>query len=261
MSNEPAEDSTASAADVLSRSFSYVSEDDAPPSRSLLRDKVYAHIRSFIVQGHLFPGMQLRDLQIAESMGVSRTPVREAIRRLQDEGLLIAEAGRWTKVAPVSITTADDVYPMIGALERLAVGQSGPWTKKMISDLRAANRRMTTALKAKDAVAASAADYEFHGVIVRASGNRHLANVVKELKAHLHRLEALYFAGSSAADISVQEHEKVIDALVAKDIETAAVAVQENWRASLERVHTRLHAGDGSEAADPLRRASGAPPK
>jgi DNA-binding GntR family transcriptional regulator len=251
MLNDRSADAKDSAAAILSRSFSYVSAENAPPSRSLLRDQVYAHIRQLIVQGVLAPEMQLRDVEIAESMGVSRTPVREAIRRLQDEGLIVAEAARWTKVAPVSTSIADEIYPMIGVLERLAVSQTGPWSKKAIAELRTANRRMSKALGKSDGVAASAADYAFHSAIVNAAGNTQLAAVLRDLKMHLHRLEALYFSGSAAADISAQEHEAVIEALADGDLDAAGIALEQNWTASLVRVHERLHQ-DADDKGEPL---------
>ena len=92
-------------------------ERSIPLSRALLRDEVYTQIRTAIVEGQLAPGVRLRDKDLAENLGVSRMPVREAIRRLQDEGLVVAEASRWTKVAPIDTRVADEV----------CIRSSGPW--------------------------------------------------------------------------------------------------------------------------------------
>src|SRR5215204_409800 len=90
-------DRTANASELLAHAVAQGAGAASTPKRSLLREEVYAQIRNWIVEGLLPADTRLRDLEIAEALGVSRTPVREAIRRLEDEGLVIAEASRWTR--------------------------------------------------------------------------------------------------------------------------------------------------------------------
>src|SRR6266567_2772095 len=99
----------------------------AAPTRSLLREEAYVRLRAWIIEGVLLPGSRLRDNEIADALGVSRTPVREAIRRLQDDGLVVAEASRWTKVAPLDVDAADRLYPIVWSLEALAITSSVTW--------------------------------------------------------------------------------------------------------------------------------------
>lgn len=191
------------------------------------------------MEGLVPPETRLRDNDIAEALQVSRTPVREAIRRLQDEGLVVAEASRWTKVAPVDIGAADRIYPMIWTLERLAMDTGGRWAPDRLATLRRANDRLAAALVDSDPLAASAADAAFHWVIIDGAANYELTTVLEQLKVRLRRIEINYFEGSQAGESSVAEHERVIVALEAGDLEAAGAALELNWRASLERLHQR----------------------
>jgi DNA-binding GntR family transcriptional regulator len=211
-----------------------------PPTRSLLREEVYESMRSWIITGVLPPGARLRDTDIADALSISRTPVREAIRRLQDEGLVVAAASRWTKVAPVDVKAADDLYPITWTLERLALSLAKHWDAGRIGALRAANDRLADALDAGDASAASDADTDFHRHVVEAAGNDELSVMIERLKMRLRRIEIAYFDGQMAGRRSVLEHDAVITALEAGDIETAGAEIENNWRSSLTRMHERL---------------------
>jgi DNA-binding GntR family transcriptional regulator len=211
----------------------------AAPARSLLREEVYVRIRTWIVEGLLPPGTQLRDKDIAEALQVSRTPVREALRRLQDEQLVIAEASRWTKVAPVDTAQASRVYPIIWTLERLAVSLADEWGQDRIAALRLANDRVAAAVERREAEAASAADAEFHGLLAEAAGNQELSAILRDLRVQLRRLEIAYFGGTLTAERSVREHERIVAALESGDIETAGEEIERNWRVSLEWVSER----------------------
>ena len=90
-------------------------------SRTLAREEVYCRLRAWIIDGRLRPGELLRDQDIAATVGVSRTPVREALRRLEDEGLVETALNRWTRVAPIDIGKAAEIYAIVEALELFAL--------------------------------------------------------------------------------------------------------------------------------------------
>lgn len=207
---------------------------------ALLRDEVYARIQGWIVKGLLPPDTRLRDKEIAETMGVSRTPVREAIRRLQDEGLVVAEASRWTKVSAVDTEEVSRLYPIIWALECVAIPMTGTWPADAIASLRDTNNRLSAAIAADDAAAASDADIEFHRTIVEAAGNPEILTILDQLKVRMRRAEIAYFDGTATAERSVIEHERVITALESGALAHAAAAMEGNWRASLDRLRERL---------------------
>ena len=145
--------------------------------------------------------------------------MREAIRRLEDEGLVVAEASRWTRVAPIDTGTADRLYPIVWTLERLAIELAGDrWDAERVAGLRAANEQLADALEAGDARGASAADTTFHRRLVTAAENRELTVTLDDLKLRLRRIEIAYFGGTAAGERSVEEHARVVDALAAGDI-------------------------------------------
>ncbi len=207
--------------------------------RLLLREDVYARLHAWIVNGLLPPGTVLRDKEIAEALQVSRTPVREAIRRLQDEGLVVAEASRWTKVAPLDAAMADRVYPIVWTLERLAITLSGARAVPRLSALRAANARLAEALRERDPVRASQADTDFHHVILETAANPELASIVGDLKVAIRRLEVAFFGGTITGERSVEEHQRVIAALESGDLAVAGAEIERNWRISLDHLHQR----------------------
>src|SRR5215469_15847348 len=131
-------------------------------ARWLAREEAYGKIRDWIIDGTLRPGEILRDQEIAQSLGVSRTPVREALRRLEDEGFVETALNRWTRVAPLDLRKAIEEYRIIEALEVLAM-QDAQLTPQDLSGMEIANEAMRKAIQRKDAAGALRADEIFHG--------------------------------------------------------------------------------------------------
>jgi DNA-binding GntR family transcriptional regulator len=205
----------------------------------LLRDEVYDRVRNLIVTGEFEPGRQLRDAEIAQEFGVSRTPVREALRRLEDEGLVEMSASRWTRVAELDVTEAERLYPIMWTLENLAISLTESIGPEHVASLREANDRLLWALKAHDGVAASQADADFHELIAQASGNQELLRLVRDLKNRLRRLEIFYFGSNVLAERSHAEHQAIIAALEERNLGGAARISEQNWRGSLDRLRSR----------------------
>jgi DNA-binding GntR family transcriptional regulator len=214
-----------------------------PSRRGLLREDVYRYLRDEIVRGRLEPGQRLRDADIAAELEVSRTPVREALRRLEDEGLVETWANRWTRVATIDIGEADRIYPIVWALERLAVLAADAFSEARMQALRDANDMLRDALAEHDAVTASDADREFHRLLLDAWGNPDAMRILVDLQFRLQRIEIHYFSGGLTGEKSVDEHQAIIDALAAGDREAAARALEQNWRNSLARLHGRAAFG------------------
>lgn len=205
--------------------------------RPLVRERVYVTLRDWIVEGALKPNEKMRDADLAVRLGVSRTPVREALQRLEDEGLVRTAPNRWTRVSPSDVGDARRLYPLIWSLEALAVRSAGAHVDRTdLHEMAASNQRLARALKEKDAVTASAADHDFHFVLIRRSENPELIKILEDLKVKLRRLEVAYFQGRIVAERSVTEHKSILNALKKRDIESAAECVEANWRNSLERL-------------------------
>src|SRR5579884_872618 len=116
-----------------------------------LRERVYATLRDAIVSGELAPGARLRDQELAGSLGVSRTPVREALQRLEDEGLVETSPRASTRVAPLDARAARDAFPVVAALHALATRYAvRRLTPADIARMRAANERLARLIAAPD---------------------------------------------------------------------------------------------------------------
>jgi len=213
-------------------------------SKTLMREQVYADLREWIVSGILKPGEKLRDAELAEALGVSRMPVREAIRRLEDEGLVETAANRWTRVSFVDVEGAKRVYPILAKLESLAISLAAPrMGEEELRLMSEANDRLREALESGRGGAASEADREFHRIFITSAENPELAGLLEGLKVKLRRLEAAYFGGCMIADRSVTEHREILAALKDGDYERAARATEANWQQSLVRFLEQLKDG------------------
>ena len=202
----------------------------AAVKRGLLRDDVYTRLRDAIVDGTFAPGEQLRDLELADWLGVSRTPVREALLRLGSAGLVTTAPGRSTTVAPLEVRTIRDAQSVVAAMHRLAVQEAVPLlTADHLAAMREANRAFARAMRAGDADAALAADDEFHAIPVRATGNAALVTVLEQFTPVVRRLERLRFSSLSGRS-SLALHERLVDLAEDGDAEAAADVSHETWQ-------------------------------
>lgn len=201
-----------------------------PPRRSLLRDDVHARIRDLIVAGTLEPGEQLRDTELAEWLGVSRTPVREALLRLQAAGLVAARPGRATYVTSLDDRATLHAQSVVAAMHRLAVEEAvGLLTATDLDRMRDANRRFAAAIRSGDADAALAADDELHAVPVDAAGNEAVRSVLDQFTPLLRRVERIRFS-SLPGTSSVALHDRLIDLCAAGDVAAAAEVSWQTWQ-------------------------------
>lgn len=221
----------------------------AAVNRSLLRDDVFGRLRNAIVDGTFAPGEQLRDTDLATWLGVSRTPVREALLRLAQGGLVVSHPGRSTIVSTLDLSAERDARGVVAAMHELAVRESVPnLTATDITGMREANRHFGVAIEQGDVDAALRADDDLHAVPVRASDNRALAAVLDQFTPVVRRAERLRFS-SVDGRASAARHDDLIDLCEAGDAEAAAMVAFDTWH-SLPSI-----------PADDLAVASGAVPR
>lgn len=200
------------------------------PPRPLLRDEVLGRLREAIVDGTLAPDEQLRDAELAAWLGVSRTPVREALLELGRSGLVRAVPGRSTVVAPLDAASVRDAQAVVAAMHRLAIeGAIARLTDADLDRMRHANARFDAALQRGDADAALAADQEFHSVAVEVCGNAAVRSVIAQFEPVLHRAERLRF-GSPEGRTSVHRHDRLIEMCRVRDTAGAAELAEHTWR-------------------------------
>jgi DNA-binding GntR family transcriptional regulator len=203
----------------------------AEAARTLLRDQAYARLRDAILDGTLEPGEQLKDAEIAEWLGLSRTPIREALARLEEYGLVETAPNRYTRVTPLSAGDARDAFTVVAALHSLAAWLGVPRVEESeLATMRKANEDFAAALRANDVDRALSADDRFHAVLVQASANREIARSLERLMPKVRRLERARF-GSLAGRRSVEGHDQIIALCAAGEAEAAAQAVREQWLA------------------------------
>jgi DNA-binding GntR family transcriptional regulator len=213
--------------------------EDAPPAieRRLLRDDVYGRLRNAIVDGTFAPGEQLRDPELAQWLGVSRTPIREALLRLAEAGLVTMRPGRSTTVSSLDARTVRDARDVVAAMHQVAVREAvAGLTEAHIETMREANRRFGAAVAAGDLDAALRADDELHAVPVAVAANRALSAVLEQFMPVLRRAERLRFSEFEGR-ASVQRHEELIRLCAAGDAEGAAAVAFDTFH-SLPVVET-----------------------
>jgi len=219
-----------------------------------LGDLAHSAIRDAIVDGRLQMGERLVEAHLAEELGVSRGPVREALRRLASEGLVLERPHYGTFVTELSASDLVDVYNARIALETMAV-RLAVRRGMDAAPLRAAMHAMQVAAKANDAEAVVAAEVRFHEEMCRVSGNRFIQQVFQVLEGHIRlALSVDDSTFGSLADI-VAEHEALLDLLVDGDEESAPQAMHHHIVSTVGEAIGRM----GGDAGD-LVPAASAPP-
>jgi DNA-binding GntR family transcriptional regulator len=206
-----------------------VPEQRDPIERHLLRDTAYDALREAIVAGTLAPGEMLHDNELCSWLGLSRTPVRGALARLEDEGLVETAPQRFTRVTPLEQRDAHALFPVLGALHALAAELAVP--RMQPADhrrLRRVGELHIAALSAGAPAAAYTTDLDFHDVFVAASGNHEIARLLERRTPCLRRLELLR-AGPLPGRRALAQHEAIMARAQNGDAAATASATRENW--------------------------------
>ena len=183
-----------------------------------LRDVVFQTLREAILQGRLKPGDRLMEIQLANQLGVSRTPIREAIRMLEQEGLAITVPRKGAQVAKMSEKDMEDVLETREVLDSLAVSKACErMTAEDLENLRAARDRFEDAVGVGDTRKIAEADVAFHDVIYRASNNPKLVNILYNLREQMYRYRLEYIKDNSVYDTLIQEQRALVDGFERRD--------------------------------------------
>ncbi len=188
-----------------------------------LRDVVFQTLRQAILRGKLEPGERLMELHLADMLGVSRTPVREAIRKLELEGLVITIPRRGAVVAQITRTDLEDVLEVRCALEELAVRKAcQKMTPEQLILLKQAASRFEKGIAAGDLMESAQADVDFHEVISDATGNRRLIQILNNIRSQVYRYRLENLKNKASHPDLIREHTRLIEALERHDEEEAA---------------------------------------
>lgn len=221
----------------------------AKVERKLLRDRAYEAIKAAVVDGVLAPGQTIRDLDLAESLGLSRAPVREALARLADEGLVESKPQTWTRVTPLIVSEVRAAATVVRAMHEVAVREGVPRvTESDIAVMREQNTKFAEAVHGGDVNAAIAADDRLHDVLVRLCGNRAVEATIDRYTPLIRRLERQRF-GSLSGLRSIAAHEQLIAACEAHDVEAALAVTTRMWHALEELAEEEPEGGDSTTTA------------
>ncbi len=202
-----------------------------------LRELVCEHIRQAIIDGTFAPGERLMEIQLADEMGVSRTPVREAIRKLELEGFVVMIPRRGTYVANISIKDINDVYEIRTSLDVLAAGLAA----ERISDEELEELQRLLVLIGKyieedNMEKIIEVDSDFHDILYKASRNERLRNIINNLREQITGIRGTSMRYPGRLKDTQEEHRHLVECIAARNVEKS----QEAARVHLENAERTL---------------------
>lgn len=194
-----------------------------------LREIVFEALREVILNGQLKPGERLMEVQLAEEMGVSRTPVREAIRKLELEGFVVMIPRKGAYVSDLSTKDIADVFEIRSALETLAaVLACDRITNEELEELERILIKVADCVAANDLEKLVEADTQFHDVLYKASRNSRLVQIISNLRENIQRFRAISMGTPGRMRETFEEHKQLVEAITERNAELARRIAQEH---------------------------------
>jgi DNA-binding GntR family transcriptional regulator len=217
------------------------------PSHKTLRDWVFECLRTSIVSGDLAPGQRIVEADLAKQLEVSKSPVREAILQLKQDGLVIdAPKGRGVVVASLKPSDVREIYAVREALEGLAVRllAANPRPERL-APVQAIVERMREARAEGDLRRQFDLDVEYHTALCAATGNRRLQDLFASVRPDLQRIflfvvNAMPLEGPDAADEALAQHVALTEAIAAGNVSLAAFHLSSHFNGRANRIATAL---------------------
>lgn len=214
-----------------------------------LRDAVFITLRDAILKGVLLPGQHLMEMQLALQLGVSRTPVREAIRKLELEGLVLMVPRKGARVAAISEKSLCDVLEVRRALEELSVTLACERiTSDQLIQLKSTNEQFKKMIDSEDVVQIAQIDEQFHEILYQATQNERLLQIVHQLQNQMYRYRVEHIKGREGRMNLPSEHARIIEAIENRDQQAAADAINEHIRLQETCVMSMIHAQNAQNA-------------
>lgn len=202
-----------------------------------LRDVIFETLRKAIVSGDIKPGERLMEVSLADQMGVSRTPVREAIRRLEAEGLVTMIPRKGTHVSELSVKDIMDVLEVRAVLDKLATDLASKRIQSaQLKALESVHKQYISCVEKDNVEGAIKKDVEFHDIIYAASGNPRLVTVAASLREHIYRFRVMYMSGNLIAANVLNEHNEILQALREAQNNVASNLAEKHIRNQMETI-------------------------
>lgn len=213
-----------------------------------LRDVVFTTLRKAILMGDLKPGERLMEIHLAQKLGVSRTPVREAIRKLELEGLVLMIPRKGAVVAEITVQDLEDVLEVRMALEELSVRTAcRRITKEQLQELQSRAEDFKQSIHGDDLGACAQADEVFHDLIYEATANNRLIQMVNNLREQMYRYRMEYLKDTGTHAILVKEHEEILKALEQQNEKKALDAIMKHIERQKEHIISVLNTKEQEE--------------
>ena len=194
-----------------------------------LRDVVFNTLREAILKGELKPGERLMELQLASKLGVSRTPIREAIRMLELEGLAVVIPRKGAEVAKMTEKDMEDVLQIRKALDELAAQLAcDKITEQQLRALKIAARSFEESTRSRDVKKVAQADVAFHDVIYKAADNPKLMSLLNNLREQIYRYRVEYLKEEATYPALIEEHQEIYNGLMRHDKEHVVKAMSKH---------------------------------
>lgn len=212
-----------------------------PISRKPLRADVHQELLGLILQGSLEPGQRLRDTELAQQLGVSRTPIREALLRLEREGFISSQLHQGFSVKPLSEAEIRDVYPLVGLLECSALDEIPDPAPDKLDRLGELSRSMQQ--EGSDPLRRIELDEAWHHALIAESANQHLFRILDDLKRILFRYEYAFMQVSRWVDASMEEHQAIAASLARGKRREAVRLLDTHWDRTMKSILSTVFAG------------------
>ena len=190
-----------------------------------LREMVYEELKMQILKGSIIPGTRMMEVELAEEMGVSRTPIREAIRKLEKEGLVTIEPRRGAYASMISTEDMVEILEVRQDLEGLAAYFAADrMTKNQMEELKQVSNSYNAAVKEGNMEAMIKHDTRFHHIIVESCRNKILVQMIEQLQELVLRVRYIYYDNFKRAENMPEEHEAIVAAIAEGDADKARAA-------------------------------------
>lgn len=214
-------------------------------SSPTLQSAVYAHLRELIIKGKLAPGTRLKEQQLSEQLGVSRSPIREAIVQLNRDGLVTTKARGGDFVTLYTPTDVREIYDVRLAIELMAVRRAVPRvTDEELRPLLEAAEECTSALRNGDIPVYGEKDQLFHFALVDLAQNRRLSEIMRQMAAQIQAIRAFVALDIERVRRAEEEHQKILEAIQARSTEEALAWVARHIESVSDEVAVMLERTD-----------------
>lgn len=207
--------------------------DHLKPIRKSAKESAFNQLQQWIIDGTLRPGEKLNDSELAEALGVSRTPIRESLQLLEAQGFVQMFPGKATQVTEIEKGSINDLLPPLAVLQALSAELAiAHLTVDTLTLLENTNQRFAADIRSENYFSALKSDEEFHQIIVDAANNPYIPTMIEQLQAHVRRL---FFHNSIIlTEKSITEHDIIIQLMKEKNVTEVSSVMRKNWLRAID---------------------------